>query len=215
MKDYWKHRPWKTWKSWQNLMASRGVKDDLLPPETIFSYSMYSGSTDCRVCLSDIKGIVTVKERTKGQGWMEKVAKETKALYHFAERNRLRREKRLGKRGRSLEHAIFHLVSRPAPQPDTLRRFFRCRRTVCWWRFQGTVAKDIIAGHWSLLENEKGMISVQAVCTGRKDRSSAGQRILERFLYSRSQGKPSKCEIPDFVRPSIKLTFLKYSNYLR
>lgn len=81
-------------------------------PITIFSYSMYSGSMYCRVCSKNIKVIVIGRRGWKGKGRKVEVA-ETKALYHSAGRNRPRKEKRLGKKGRSSEHAIFHLVTRP------------------------------------------------------------------------------------------------------
>lgn len=85
-------------------MTSRGEMDDLLLslslfPIKIFSYSMYSGSMYCRVCSKNIKVIVIGRRRWKGKGRKVEVA-ETKALYHSAGRNRPRKEKRLGKKGR-------------------------------------------------------------------------------------------------------------------
>lgn len=102
-----------------------------LPTETIFSYSMYSGSMDCRVCSNNIKGIVMREERMKGnRGRKEEVA-ETKALYTVfcGDEIVLEKEKRLGKEGRSLEHAIFHLVTRTSPLHRIFFHvYFRCRR---------------------------------------------------------------------------------------
>lgn len=124
-----------------------------LPTETIFSYSMYSGSMDCRVCSNNIKGIVMREERMKGnRGRKEEVA-ETKALCRFLRgRNRPRKGKTIRKRGKIV--GTRNIPSRNQNQPtspDILPRIFPVSSKMMeggntvQWRFQGRVAKDIIA----------------------------------------------------------------------
>lgn len=138
-------------------MALRGEKNDSSSPflltETIFSYSMYSGSMDCRVCSNNIKGIVMAEERMKGnRGRKEEVA-ETKALYRFLRgRNRPRKGKTIRKRGKIVGTRNIPSRNQNLPtSPDILRRIFPVSSKMMeegntvQWRFQGTVTKDIIA----------------------------------------------------------------------
>lgn len=147
-------------------MALRGEKNDSSSPflltETIFSYSMYSESMDCRVCSNNIKGIVMAKERMKGnRGRKEEVA-ETKALYRFLRgRNRPRKGKTIRKRGKIVGTRNIPSRNQNLPtSPDILGRIFpvvendggRGYRPMAISR---NSSQRYYCGHWILLESKR------------------------------------------------------------
>lgn len=95
-------------------------------PETIFSYSMYSGSMDCRVCSNNIKGIVMAKERMEngGRGGAKgRSCGDQSLIYRVPRRTKSSSKgKTIRKERKIVEHAIFHLVL--STSPDILGRFF-------------------------------------------------------------------------------------------